>query len=175
MSSETRSDELFECRMCGDCCRGYGGTYVSASDIQAIAAYLQIDPSDFRDQYCRRSGSRYVIAQADNGYCIFWDQLCRIHPVKPRMCRNWPFIAAVLKDVANWRIMGASCPGFARISPTRSLPAGLPALSKRAERHDAPLPHARNPKMNDRAPLYSRTDLLGADHRPHHTAGMVWP
>ncbi len=112
MSSETRSDELFECRMCGDCCRGYGGTYVSASDIQAIAAYLQIDPSDFRDQYCRRSGSRYVIAQADNGYCIFWDQLCRIHPVKPRMCRNWPFIAAVLKDVANWRIMGASCPGI---------------------------------------------------------------
>jgi uncharacterized protein len=112
MSSETRPDELFECRMCGDCCRGYGGTYVSASDIQAIAAYLQIDPSDFKDQYCRRSGSRYVIAQADNGYCIFWDQLCRIHPVKPRMCRNWPFIAAVLKDVANWRIMGASCPGI---------------------------------------------------------------
>ena len=112
MSSETRPDELFECRMCGDCCRGYGGTYVSASDIEAIAAYLQIDPADFKDQYCRRSGSRYVITQADNGYCIFWDQLCRIHPVKPRMCRNWPFIAAVLKDVANWRIMGASCPGI---------------------------------------------------------------
>lgn len=112
MPSEPTSNALFECRMCGDCCRGYGGTYVSASDIRAIAAYLEIDPADFKDRYCRRSGSRYVIAQADNGYCIFWDRICRIHPVKPRMCRNWPFIDAVLKDAANWRIMGASCPGI---------------------------------------------------------------
>jgi uncharacterized protein len=112
MSSEPTPDALFECRMCGDCCRGYGGTYVSTSDIQAIAAYLQIDPADFKNKYCQRSGSRYVIAQSDSGYCIFWDQLCRIHPVKPRMCRNWPFIAAVLEDVANWRTMGASCPGI---------------------------------------------------------------
>ena len=112
MPSNATPDELFECRMCGDCCRGYGGTYVSTADIQAIADYLQIDPSDFKNKYCRLSGSRYVIAQSANGYCIFWDQLCRIHPVKPRMCRNWPFIDAVLKDVANWRIMGASCPGI---------------------------------------------------------------
>jgi len=112
MSSEPAPDALFECRMCGDCCRGYGGTYVSTSDIQAIATYLQIDPADFKNKYCRRSGSRYVIAQSDSGYCIFWDQLCRIHPVKPRMCRNWPFIEAVVKDVVNWRIMGASCPGI---------------------------------------------------------------
>ena len=112
MPSESTPEALFECHMCGDCCRGYGGTYVSLSDIRAIAAYLKIDPADFKERYCRRSGSRYVIAQADNGYCIFWDQLCRIHPVKPRMCRNWPFIDAVLKDVANWRIMGASCPGI---------------------------------------------------------------
>jgi len=112
MPSELTPEKLFECQMCGDCCRGYGGTYVSTSDIQAIAAYLQIDPADFKKRYCRRSGLRYVITQSDSGYCIFWDQLCRIHPVKPRMCRNWPFIEAVLKDVANWRIMGASCPGI---------------------------------------------------------------
>ena len=112
MSSEPTPDALFECRMCGDCCRGYGGTYVSTSDIQAIAAYLHIDPADFKKKYCRMSGSRYVIAQSNGGYCIFWDQLCRIHPVKPRMCKNWPYIEAVLIDVANWRIMGASCPGI---------------------------------------------------------------
>jgi len=112
MPSEPTPDDLFECRMCGDCCRGYGGTYVSASDIQAIAEYLNLDQVHFRDKYCRLSGSRHVIAQSDNGYCVFWDGLCRIHPVKPRMCRNWPFIAAVLEDVSNWRIMGASCPGI---------------------------------------------------------------
>jgi len=112
MPSESTPDDLFECRMCGDCCRGYGGTYVSASDIQIIADYLKLDPTHFRDTYCRLSGSRYVIAQSENGYCVFWDGLCRIHPVKPRMCRNWPFIAAVLEDIGNWRTMGASCPGI---------------------------------------------------------------
>ena len=112
MPSETAPGDLFECRMCGDCCRGYGGTYVSMSDIQAIADYLKIDPAQFKEKYCRPSGTRHVIAQSENGYCVFWDGLCRIHPVKPRMCRDWPFIAAVLEDIGNWRIMGASCPGI---------------------------------------------------------------
>ena len=112
MTSESNGESVFSCHMCGDCCRGYGGTYVSSSDIQAIAEYLQEDPEQFKAKYCQLSGSRYVLAQSDNGFCVFWDGLCRIHPVKPRMCRNWPYIAAVLEDVANWRIMGGSCPGI---------------------------------------------------------------
>jgi hypothetical protein len=28
------------------------------------------------------------------------------------MCRRWPFIDSVLKDVANWRIMASMCPGI---------------------------------------------------------------
>ena len=112
MTSESNGESVFSCHMCGDCCRGYGGTYVSASDIQAIAEYLQEDPEQFKTKYCQLSGSRYVLAQSDNGFCAFWDELCRIHPVKPRMCRNWPYIAAVLEDVANWRIMGGACPGI---------------------------------------------------------------
>ena len=130
MPSESTPDALFECRMCGDCCRGYGGTYVSLADIRAIAAYLKIDPADFKDRYCRRSGLRYVIAQGDDGYCIFWDQLCRIHPVKPRMCRNWPFIDAVLKDAANWRIMGASCPGIRTDFPDTVIQGTVACLIK---------------------------------------------
>ncbi len=112
MSADAKPETLFQCQMCGDCCRGYGGTYVSESDMQAIAKFLKADPERFKAQYCQKSGSRYVLAQSDKGYCIFWDELCQIHPVKPRMCRNWPFISAVLEDVLNWRSMGASCPGI---------------------------------------------------------------
>ncbi|MCJ7773643.1 MAG: YkgJ family cysteine cluster protein, partial [Desulfobacterales bacterium] len=50
--------------------------------------------------------------QNNNGYCVFWDGLCVIHPVKPRMCRAWPFIEGVLADVANWHIMEQFCPGI---------------------------------------------------------------
>jgi len=112
MPSETKPDPIFTCQMCGDCCRGYGGTYVTERDIQAIAGHIGEDPERFKSRYCQLSGSRYVLAQSDKAYCIFWNKICAIHPVKPRMCRNWPYIRAILEDVANWRIMAKNCPGM---------------------------------------------------------------
>ena len=104
--------EIFKCLRCGDCCRGYGGTVVDNTDIRAIAAYLDMTPEAFRTRYCTMSGSRPVLVQQPGGYCAFWDQLCTIHPVKPRMCRAWPFIESVVVDPANWRIMAGMCPGI---------------------------------------------------------------
>jgi Fe-S-cluster containining protein len=112
MSPDTADADIFECRRCGDCCRGYGGTVVADADIRAIAAYLEMTPERFRSTYCVLSGSRPVLGQQPNGYCVFWDRLCTIHPVKPRMCRAWPFIQSVLVDVFNWRIMAGMCPGI---------------------------------------------------------------
>jgi hypothetical protein len=112
MTSDNPDSPLFDCRQCGDCCRGYGGTYVSEEDIRRIAAYIGEDPARFPERYCQMSGRRPVLAQAASGYCVFWDKLCTIHPVKPKMCRRWPFIDAVLVDIQNWKSMGASCPGI---------------------------------------------------------------
>jgi hypothetical protein len=107
-----KPDDLFRCTLCGDCCRGFGGTYVSLGDIAAIAAFLATDPSDLIHRCCHKSGGRYLLAQRADGYCIFWDNVCTIHPVKPRMCRRWPFIESVVSDVSNWKIMAAVCPGM---------------------------------------------------------------
>ncbi|KPJ76792.1 MAG: Fe-S oxidoreductase [Deltaproteobacteria bacterium SG8_13] len=112
MSPDEAVSDIFECRRCGDCCRGYGGTVVDQADIRAIAAYLDMTPERIRSRYCVLSGTRPVLTQQPNGYCAFWDRLCTIHPVKPRMCRDWPFIRSVLVDVANWRIMAGLCPGI---------------------------------------------------------------
>ena len=112
MPSENLSEKLFSCQNCGDCCRGYGGTYVTASDIDRIAAFLGLPAETIIGEYCALSGSRYVIRQRSDGYCIFWNRLCTIHPVKPRMCRAWPFIEAVVRDPSNWSAMARSCPGM---------------------------------------------------------------
>ena len=104
--------ELFECRKCGDCCKGFGGTYLTAEDIEAIARYIGSDPGKFVDRYCSLSGTKPVLAQRSDGYCIFWDKICKIHPVKPLMCRKWPFIESILVDAENWLIMAGSCPGI---------------------------------------------------------------
>lgn len=112
MPSALLEASSFECRCCGDCCKGYGGTFVSEEDIARMAAYLRIDGPEFKARFAKPSGRRWLLIQEPSGYCVFWDRLCTIHPVKPRMCRQWPFIRAVLVDVQNWHSMAASCPGM---------------------------------------------------------------
>jgi hypothetical protein len=111
-SSNLTPEALFACTRCGECCRGYGGTYVDAGDLAAIAAFLGTDPSRVAGEYCRLSGGRHLLAQREDGYCVFWDETCTIHPVKPRMCRRWPFIESVVTEPQNWLIMAGFCPGM---------------------------------------------------------------
>jgi Fe-S-cluster containining protein len=80
-----------------------------------------MEPSDLTERCCQRSGGRYLLAQRADGYCIFWDRTCTIHPVKPRMCRRWPFIESVVKDAFNWKIMAAFCPGMRADLPLDSV------------------------------------------------------
>jgi Fe-S-cluster containining protein len=112
--SSVKPDDLFKCQMCGECCKGYGGTFVTASDIKNIAGFIGALPETFVEKYCQMSGGKPVLAQKKDQFCIFWDddRLCTIHPVKPRMCREWPFIQSVLTDPNNWEIMSNACPGI---------------------------------------------------------------
>ena len=105
-------EEIFSCSMCGQCCRGYGGTYVTEEEVEAIAGYIGVGQSLFLETYCRWSAQKPLLAQKEDGYCIFWKEKCTIHPVKPRMCRSWPFIRAVLIDPGNWYAMAGTCPGM---------------------------------------------------------------
>ena len=118
-ASPPKPAEIFECKRCGDCCVGYGGTFVTDGQIASIAAYIGMEPAQFVSEKCRLSGGKPVLAQDENGYCIFWEELCAIHPVKPRMCKAWPFIESVLIDIDNWQIMAASCPGIRTDVPDR--------------------------------------------------------
>jgi uncharacterized protein len=107
-----KPSDIFTCQQCGDCCKGYGGTYVNEKDIKRIADYIHADPKSFVKTYCRTTKKMPVLAQRKDDYCIFWDGQCTIHPVKPRMCKAWPFIESVLIDINNWYIMAALCPGI---------------------------------------------------------------
>jgi len=116
-------DDIFECRQCGDCCNGFGGTYVTKQDIINISNYINVDPEKFIDEYCDKSGSRVVLTLGKDGYCIFFDKTkqCTIHPVKPYMCKAWPFIQAVITHPENWNTMANSCPGMKKNIPYKDL------------------------------------------------------
>lgn len=131
MDSERRPGKVpFACTRCGDCCNGYGGTYLSESDIDAIARFLGVSRESMVLRYTRLSGDRALILQGADGYCVFWDQVCTIHPVKPRMCRRWPFIDALLVDPDNWRSMASCCPGMDADAPQREILAWVTRVLK---------------------------------------------
>ena len=124
MDSEFKTwDDVFECRLCGNCCNGFGGTYVSEQDITNISTYINFDPEKFIARYCDMSGSRHVLTLGKDGCCIFFDKTsqCTIHPVKPYMCKAWPFIRTIIKNPENWNAMADSCPGMKKDIPYKDL------------------------------------------------------
>jgi Fe-S-cluster containining protein len=108
------NDKLFVCTQCGDCCKGFGGTYLTQADIRSIAEYVGISTEAFQEHYCVPSGRGLVLSQGQDGYCIFYSHTCNctIHSVKPRMCREWPFIKSLSADISNWHAMASCCPGM---------------------------------------------------------------
>lgn len=125
MSVGNNPEAIFTCQKCGECCRGYGGTFVSEKDIETISRYLKIDSRQFIAKFCQFSGGKAVLAQAKDGYCLLWDedQQCTIHPVKPEMCKKWPFIKSLLADPENWRAMASACPGIQADAPEQLIKA----------------------------------------------------
>ena len=122
MDSEIVSgSDIFNCTQCGQCCSGFGGTYVNDEDIKRIAVFIHCDPGTFKKKYCDRSGTKWVITQGENGSCIFFDKNCTIHPVKPYMCRAWPFLRTIIKNPENWNAMARACPGMRTDVPETTL------------------------------------------------------
>ncbi|MDD5643117.1 MAG: YkgJ family cysteine cluster protein, partial [Syntrophales bacterium] len=89
---------VFQCQQCGDCCAGRGGIFVRPEEVAAMAALLEMGEEEFRDRYLEPSslGTRLAIT---DGVCVFLqDNRCRVHPVKPFICRQWPYLPVLLAD-----------------------------------------------------------------------------
>jgi len=104
---------VFQCRQCGECCTGRGGILVKAGEVEAMAALLALPVAEFRRRYVEASalGPRLTVA---DGVCVFLmeGRHCRVHPVKPFICRQWPFLAALLVDPDELESAKTACPGL---------------------------------------------------------------
>jgi len=104
---------VFQCQQCGDCCIGQGGIFVKSDEVDAMAALLALPVAEFRGRFVEASdlGPRLTVA---NGVCVFLmaKNLCRVHPVKPFICRQWPFLPAILMDPDELENAKTACPGI---------------------------------------------------------------
>jgi Fe-S-cluster containining protein len=104
---------VFQCRQCGDCCAGRGGIFVKPREVEEMAALLTMPVAEFRRRYLEASEMGPRLATED-GVCVFLMEgnLCRVHPVKPFICRQWPFLPALLADPEEWAQAKGACPGI---------------------------------------------------------------
>jgi Fe-S-cluster containining protein len=108
------STEIFQCQKCGVCCKGYGGIFVTDQEVKVIAKFLNMTPDQFLSRYCEQSRRKTMLRTGENSCCILWDGLCTIHPVKPSLCRTWPYLKSVLVDKNNLTVIQNACPGLSK-------------------------------------------------------------
>jgi Fe-S-cluster containining protein len=104
---------VFQCRQCGDCCAGRGGIFVKPREVEDMAALLEMPVAEFCRRFVEASplGPRLTVA---DGVCVFLMEgnLCRMHPVKPRICCQWPFLPALLAHPDELEHAKTACPGI---------------------------------------------------------------
>lgn len=112
--SPERSDDAFDCKMCGHCCLGEGGIVVSPKDLVRIAAHLDMSPEDFAEQHGVWKGGKLFIRVGDDGYCTFFvmGKGCGVHVAKPNICRAWPFFRGNVVDADSLELAKDFCPGI---------------------------------------------------------------
>jgi len=103
---------VFDCRQCGDCCQGRGGIFVRPEEVEEMAALLKMSPEEFYARFVEVSSQGPHLTTV-NGFCVFLeDNHCRVHPVKPFICRQWPFLPALLVDPEELEGAKGACPGI---------------------------------------------------------------
>ncbi len=112
MSTQPERHSVFHCRQCGDCCAGRGGIFVRPEEVAGMAAFLGLSPQEFTRRYVV-TNSLGAHLDIKNGYCVFLkDNCCQVHPVKPFICRQWPFMPALLVDAEELEQAKGACPGI---------------------------------------------------------------
>lgn len=105
----------FECIQCGACCTGAPGViYVNESEIRSISDFLNMDMESFKQQHLYPFNDRFSIREHADGRCLFFDEGCKIYPVRPTQCRTFPFWFQNLRSEKKWHAIKKECPGIGK-------------------------------------------------------------
>lgn len=109
--------DAFTCRRCGHCCHGEGGIVMSPADIDRLAAHLALEAAELLTRYARFVSGKYRLIAGADGYCVFYDEGCGVHPGRPDVCRAWPYFRGNLIDADSHAMAAEDCPGINRDVP----------------------------------------------------------
>lgn len=109
--------DAFTCRRCGHCCHGEGGIVLSPADIDRLAGHLALAAAELLARYAQYVSGKYRLIAGADGYCVFYDEGCGVHPGRPDVCRAWPYFRGNLIDADSHAMAAEDCPGINRDVP----------------------------------------------------------
>lgn len=109
----------FTCKACGACCsKEPGDIWITAEEAEQIANYLKISLDELASVCLREDsfGNKSIKDLPERNYdCIFQDiktRRCKIYPVRPKQCAQFPFWKSMLENKAEWDFYARRCPGM---------------------------------------------------------------
>ena len=104
----------FTCQRCGACCTGEPGlVWADAGEATAIQRWMK-SAGMAEEGVFTPLGEGFRIQERSDGRCWFFDQGCRIYPLRPSQCRIYPFWSANLRSEGRWQETARQCPGIGK-------------------------------------------------------------
>jgi uncharacterized protein len=105
----------FGCRRCGGCCTGAPGIVrIDADEITHVADFLGMSVPRVVKKYLTPGQNGYCVRESREGRCLFFEEGCRVYPVRPMQCKTFPFWFTNLRSEARWESIRRQCPGIGR-------------------------------------------------------------
>jgi uncharacterized protein len=82
----------FQCQKSGNCCKAGGYVYLTAIELEKMAALLNVSVADFRERYVVTQNGWDLIATPTHRPRCFLDaeDRCMVYPARPAACRSYP-------------------------------------------------------------------------------------
>jgi len=106
--------QAFDCRKCGECCRGKGGIVIGPRDLPRLCEGLGMERENFLARYTYLQDKKIKLRAGPDSYCVFFlpGTGCSVHTARPDICRAWPFFRGNMIDEASLAMAKESCPGI---------------------------------------------------------------
>ncbi len=87
-----RVEDSIDCTACGNCCR-VATTQITERDVDRLARYLGVRPSDFlHDCTVETEEEGRILKRNENGCVFLKGNLCSVYEARPQACELFPHL-----------------------------------------------------------------------------------
>ena len=87
---------------------------MTRKDVLRLSAHLELSVDEFLSRHTVTKNNKVFLQSGPDGYCVFYEHGCGVHPARPDICRAWPFFRGNLIDETSWEMALDYCPGINR-------------------------------------------------------------